>query len=94
MLRIQSWTFSLTFGRFAFNSSPFINAQENNVFGKVCFNYFHFSKNTFANKDEIVIVGTESGCNWRGSFIDISRTLTTLSQGCKFLNDKSIIYHD
>ncbi len=53
-----SCTFSLTFGRFAISSSPFINAQGNNIFGKVCLNYSHFSKNTFANKDEIVIIGT------------------------------------
>ena len=50
----HSPVFCLTFGRFEISSSPFINVQGNNVFGKVALNYSHFKKNSFANEKEII----------------------------------------
>ena len=86
--------FSLTFGRFEISSSPFINVQGNNVFGKVALNYSHFKKNSFANEKEISIIDTNSGWNGRGSVVNVSKTLITLAEGCKLLTKDSIIYHD
>lgn len=86
--------FCLTFGRFEISSSPFINVQGNNVFGKVALNYSHFKKNSFANEKEISIIDTNSGWNGRGSVVNVSKTLITLAEGCKLLTKDSIIYHD
>ena len=56
--------------------------------------YSYFNKNSFANESEINIIDTNKGWNGGGSFVDVSKTLITLSGGCKLLTKDSIIYHD
>ena len=90
----SSPVFCLIFGQFEISSSPFINVQGNNIRGNIVLNYSHFKKNSFAIEKEISIIDTINGCNGRGSYAEVSKTLTTLSEGCKFLTKDSIIYHE
>lgn len=90
----SSPTFCLLFGQFEISSSPFINVKGNNIFAKIVLNFSHFKKNIFSSESEINIIDTNSGWNGRGSVANVSKTLVTLSEGCKLLQKDSIIYHD